>query len=623
MPDPITRQEPEATEPAIARRALGHMQALQDAALALEAEYKDATAAACCQASARNLIDYLAVRSYDIRELQADLTRLGLSSLGRMEAHTMASLQRVICLLHALLGTPTSERGDQPPAELDVDAGNAMLSKNASTMLGPADVHRNARIMVTMPVEAATDPTLIHDLLAQGMQIMRINCAHDSPLVWARMLRHLRHAERQLGRSCKVSFDLAGPKLRTGPIAPGVCVLKWCPQKDDYGHVTAPAVVRLAAACAGQKSDKDAIPVHGGLIEKARPGDKIELVDARGRRRRLDVIDADAGGCSCLADRAAYVVPGTKLRLRRKEKWIAKAVVGDLPPRPQKIVLRPGDLLEIVDGLEPGRAAIVDGAGGMVSPAMIACAVVEIFQHAKMGQRIFFDDGRIEGTIRKVSAGQMTVEIAAVAGGVANLGAEKGINLPDTRLPLPALTADNKEHLDFVVRHADMVGLSFIQRATDVEECIAELHRRNASSVGIVLKIETRQAFEHLPAVLLAAMRHPLVAVMVARGDLGVEVGFERLSEVQEEILWLCEAAHLPVVWATQVLESLAKTGLSSRAEVTDAAMSGRAECVMLNKGPFIREAVVFLAAVLQRMQAHQNKKTATFRRLHLALQNE
>lgn len=295
----------------------------------------------------------------------------------------------------------------------------------------------------------------------------------------------------------------------------------------------------------------------------------------------------------------------------------------DLPPRPQKIVLRRGDLLEIVNGLDPGRAAVVDGAGGIVFPAMIACAVAEIFQHAKMGQRIFFDDGRFEGTIRKVSAGQMTVEIAAVAGGAANLGAEKGINLPDTKLPLPALTAANKEHLDFVVRHADMVGLSFIQRATDVEECIAELHRRNASGVGIVLKIETRRAFEHLPAVLLAAMRHPLVAVMVARGDLGVEVGFERLSEVQEEILWLCEAAHLPVIWATQVLESLAKTGLSSRAEVTDAAMSGRAECVMLNKGPFIREAVVFLAAVLHRMQAHQNKKTATFRRLHLALQKE
>ena len=84
---------------------------------------------------------------------------------------------------------------------------------------------------------------------------------------------------------------------------------------------------------------------------------------------------------------------------------------------------------------------------------------------------------------------------------------------------------------------------------------------------------------------------------MIARGDLAVEVGFERLAEVQEEILWLCEAAHVPVIWATQVLESVAQTGQPSRAEVTDAAMAERAECVMLNKGPHIGEAVRALDA--------------------------
>jgi pyruvate kinase len=107
--------------------------------------------------------------------------------------------------------------------------------------------------------------------------------------------------------------------------------------------------------------------------------------------------------------------------------------------------------------------------------------------------------------------------------------------------------------------------------------------------------------------------------VMVARGDLGVEVGFERLAEVQEEILWLCEAAHVPVIWATQVLESLAKGGMPSRAEVTDAAMGSRAECVMLNKGPFILQTMRFLCDVLNRMEAHQKKKTAMLRKLNVS----
>ena len=114
----------------------------------------------------------------------------------------------------------------------------------------------------------------------------------------------------------------------------------------------------------------------------------------------------------------------------------------------------------------------------------------------------------------------------------------------------------------------------------------------------------------------MAGLRNPPLAVMVARGDLAVEVGFERLSEVQEEILWLCEAAHVPVIWATQVLETMAKRGIPTRAEVSDAALSARAECVMLNKGPYIVETTRFLSGVLARMHGHNAKRSPLMRRL-------
>ena len=91
------------------------------------------------------------------------------------------------------------------------------------------------------------------------------------------------------------------------------------------------------------------------------------------------------------------------------------------------------------------------------------------------------------------------------------------------------------------------------------------------------------------------------------------------MAEVQEEILWVCEAAHIPVIWATQVLENLAKNGLPSRAEITDAAMGERAECVMLNKGPHVVDAVRFLAGVLGRMREHTTKKRSLLRRLSIA----
>jgi pyruvate kinase len=106
---------------------------------------------------------------------------------------------------------------------------------------------------------------------------------------------------------------------------------------------------------------------------------------------------------------------------------------------------------------------------------------------------------------------------------------------------------------------------------------------------------------------------------MIARGDLALEVGYGRLAEVQEEILWLCEAAHVPVIWATQVLESLSKNGMPTRAEVTDAAMSQRAECVMLNNAPHVLSTIRILDDILQRMDAHQKKKSATLRLLRVS----
>ena len=211
----------------------------------------------------------------------------------------------------------------------------------------------------------------------------------------------------------------------------------------------------------------------------------------------------------------------------------------------------------------------------------------------------------------------MTITQAPPEG--ARLRAEKGINLPDSVINTPALSAKDLADLEALHPHVDMLGLSFVRSAEDIEELYAHLNRLNAKEVGVVFKIENTQAFDNLPRILLSSLQRPHVGVMVARGDLAVEMGFERLAEVQEEILWLCEAAHVPVIWATQVLEGLAKNGQPSRAEVSDAVMSGRAECVMLNKGPYIVSTVQFLNGILERMTAHQSKKRSMLRKLSVS----
>jgi pyruvate kinase len=234
------------------------------------------------------------------------------------------------------------------------------------------------------------------------------------------------------------------------------------------------------------------------------------------------------------------------------------------------------------------------------------------------GDRIWFDDGKIGGVVERREPDRLHVRITRAKAQGGRLASEKGINLPDTNLSLPAITEKDRADLSFVCKHAHMVALSFVNSAEDVRELQSILKPLGDAQPTIVLKIETRRGFDNLPAMLLEAMKSPRSAVMIARGDLAVECGFERLAEVQEEILWLCEAAHVPVIWATQVLETLAKKGMPSRAEVTDAAMAHRAECVMLNKGPYIVQAVNVLDDILRRMRGHQAKKRSMLRELRL-----
>ena len=294
-------------------------------------------------------------------------------------------------------------------------------------------------------------------------------------------------------------------------------------------------------------------------------------------------------------------------------------VVGDLPALVAPLHLEPGDALVLTREPIPGRSASTNPQTGELVPAHIHCTLHAAFDAVRPGHRVWLDDGKIGGVVRGNAHGRIEIGVTHVPPGGARLRAEKGINLPDSDLTLDALTDKDLADLREVVGFADLVGLSFLRSPQDVLRLQDELHTLDARHVGTVLKIENAAAFRNLPRILLAALASPPVGVMVARGDLAVEVGFERLSELQEEILWLCEAAHVPVIWATQVLEGLAKGGAPTRAEVSDAVMSSRAECVMLNKGARVVETVVFLADILERMAEHHDKRMALLRRLSVS----
>ena len=464
------------------QRTLAVLRDLRDRAIAFEAEHAHELEfiEPHYRSSACNLLHYLSIRQTDIRDVQQDLHSLGLSSLGVLESHAIATLNAVIGNLEALAAVPTSE----PPAP------------------------------------------------------------------------------------------------------PGVTAV---------------------------------LPVTGGSPRSLRVGDVLLITDLRGRERRLAVVERTGRSAVAATERTIYAASGDQLSVRRGGAPVAVFEIAQLPGVAAPIPLQVGECLILARDPAPGRPALRDPNGTIVAPARIHCTLPAAFERVRVGDCVWLDDGKIGGCVSHNDGEHIEMAVRQVPPAGGKLRAEKGINFPDTDLGLAALTDKDVTDLREVVQFADIVALSFVRAPQDVVQLGDRLRELGAAHVGIVLKIENAAAFRNLPRILLASLRTPPVGVMVARGDLAVEVGFQRLSEVQEEILWLCEAAHVPVVWATQVLEGLAKGGAPTRAEISDAVMSSRAECVMLNKGPKVVSTVEFLANILEWMEEHHEKRMALLRRLSVS----
>lgn len=549
--------------------------------------------------SARNLVHYLALRAQDIRPLQQSLGHLGLSRLGRAESHVMASLLAVRAALLSLKGRPLPV--DEPP--FPIQKGRELIDTHAEALLGPRRSSSRSRVMVTMPSDADQQSSWLEELVSAGMSAVRINCAKDGPEVWQRIIAEARLAAAANSQEVKICMDLAGPKLRTGPMAGQSSVIKVKPRSvPSHDTRTLPARIWLAPSPNPTVDYETHLPVESAWVQQFERGDTIGVEDERRRQIQLRVEYRSQEGMLALSDLPLEVSTGTKLRAMNRPLSYPETKVLPLPEVPPFLRLKPGDRLRLTREPIPGRPAQLDSEGQVLAPAQISCTLPEIFTQVAAGEAILFNDGKIEGLIRKANADELDVEITFAKQKGSKLRPDKGINLPHSQLKVRGLTQKDREDLAFVAANADVVSMSFVNGPEDVHDLLEELDRLDAQHLGIILKIETRQGFQQLPWSLLAAMRTYPVGVMIARGDLAVEVGWQELALVQAEIGRICEAAHVPTIWATQVLETLAKKGRPSRAEITDAATARHAECVMLNKGPHILSAVRMLGTILQQM---------------------
>lgn len=563
-----------------------------------------------------NLLAYLVLRDHDLKDAQLELAELGLSSLGRLEGNVLASLQRV--MEHVGAVPP-----DTPLSVPDLAKARLLLAQRSRALLGRPRAGRSTRIMVTLDASVIHQVDLLEQLLLGGMDIARINCAHDSSREWAQIIEAIRQAEdrlvdrgRGVGRQCRILMDLAGPKVRTGSLEVETRPLKLSVPKDSQGRPCRLLDGYLDGnACQTEwvrspgKEPYFVIALPGQTdLARLEIGETLRFEDSRKRARTLYLLEQITPTRVRVGlDRTAYLQEGTMLR----DEHGVELSVGSLMPQPVDLRVQAGDLLRLYrDSERPGHLARQD------EPAGISCTLPDALLAVQPGHRVYIDDGKISASVVSAHEHYLEMEVTAPHGIPARIRPDKGLNFPDSSIDLPALTTRDRQDLAFVVKHASAVGLSFVHRPQDLYDLRKALTELDKPDLGIVVKIETREAVHRLAQLLLAGLELPKFGVMIARGDLAVEVGFEHLARIQEDILCLCEAAHVPVIWATQVLETLAKSGLPARAEITDAAMGQRAECVMLNKGEHVLEAVTTLALLLETEERHHLKKRHVFREI-------
>jgi pyruvate kinase len=635
------------------------------------------------EASRDNLLAYLALRQHNLEELQMELAEKGLSSLGRLEGQVLITIERVLKHFKPQSHFDIVDEISRGVRKITYQESRNVTTKRSRLLLGRPRKGRSTRIMVTLDLESIHQPHLLEELLVHGMDIVRINCAHDTPRDWKMLIDSIRHAEERLvqcgqgiGRQCRIVMDLAGPKIRTRSTGLEIRPLKIGVPKDIYGKTVrmvegfldgkAPFTEKISLTGV-PPSFVISIKEGSDELPNLDIGERLSFYDSRGRYRTLTILERISPTRVKIGlDRTAFlhedialskqkfgkdsnidtrnrkkdrthsgmsdttegsVGPGPSLNLVEIESHVSDITeenynadncllkIGPLSPQATDVLVKSGDRILLSKKVANlGADSIPFTRYKKYIAGEITCNLPEILGSVQVGHRVYIDDGRISSVVRSSTDEHLELEILSPSDTTAKIKPEKGLNFPDSNLNLPALTSKDIGNLDFIVNNATAAGLSFIHSSDDITQLYRALSNIEKPDFGIIAKVETSDAINNLAKILLAGLDLPNFGILIARGDLAVEVGFENLPAIQEDILCMCEAAHTPVILATQVLETMAKSGLPTRAEMTDAAFGQRAECVMLNKGQHILEAVKMLSLILGSEEKRHLKKRQIFR---------
>lgn len=553
--------------------------------------------------SLQNLKAYINLRSQDISKLQNQLTDIGLSSLGRAQSCVISSINQDIFILSKLLNKEYHETQNDKNVLNYEDAKRIML-KN-SEIFGKSSDNFKTKIMVTLPSEASDNENLIGDIISNGASVVRINTAHDNASVWNKMAEKVKDENKKQNKDTKIYVDLAGPKNRTKNIERIFKPFRIGSWRNPKEVQIVPYSKENVFTSKGEKDNfgnrLSTLVVSDNFFEICKTSNEIIIDDIEREKTQTYTLTNKDGKVFINVNKKITIYENTTVEIddfQENEPIMSKLYKYELFPqeirlfKSQKMIITNKDII--------GQADFKYQDG--IYAGIIGCTNKDIFPYIKVDDEIFIDDGKIGCKVVDIIDLGVVCEVIIAKENGTILKEQKGINFPSTDLAIDAITEEDKKNFEDIVEFADIIGLSFAQTSDDIKILQNMLKEKGKTSTAIAPKIETKTALRNLPNILETLIKWENYALMIARGDLAIEVGFDNLPYIQEEILSICEAAHVPVIYATQILEGKMKNNLPSRAEVTDAATAQRADCVMLNKGPYVTDTVLILKNILRQM---------------------
>lgn len=590
----------------------------------------------------RNVQHFARLQADDARDIVAQLRAVGIRVSD--QAPVADQLRAAKTLLQNLGGKPSDYGDADRAAEGDtyditrlaaaIERSQEQLASNSSALLGEPREGMPSCVMVTLPTEAADDPDLVQSFADAGMDIARINCAHDTPEAWRAMAANVRATSARVGRDIKISMDLPGPKLRVGAIEPGPRIARTRVTRTKTGRILTPSKLWITPF---DHNATTPAPVPEGLpgrptlaiqvdpewLQTVNEGDELSMLDARGSKRYMTVHKVTDEGVLAYGRQNVYLANGSLVACQ-----YIKTRIHGIGRSEQRVHVDVGSRLILTSDPTP-----TDPTDDI--PA-VNCGEPEAIRSLDVGSTVLFDDAKIECEVTSVTrAGEKdpegntaeydSAELVAIhtREGGKNLREGRGIHFPGVHVPLPAMTDEDRAILPEIVRTADIIAPSYVRSAEDLTEILDAIEKEidvaasesedsaavsaRIRNLGVMLKIESEECYNDLPNVVTELLRHRNSGVMIARGDLAMELGFSRMSEAREQIMGVANAAHIPTIFATQVLETMAKSGLPSRAEITDADVALRTQGVMLNKGTHIPDAINILNRIGQALNTSDN----------------